>query len=213
MRASRFLIGMATAGFTQLPAVAQAQETSGLGSERPLVVSLEHVGGVVATRSKAEGADEATTIVSAGTFLGSFLGMLPMARLGVHYFVAPPVSVGALLSYSDNDAFGETVLFGARVGAAFPLGASTDLWLRGGVHYFRSEVSLLGKTTLSDVRPGGEALFAFTAAENFGFLLGGMFEIGVAGKQETESRIPGQTSERDFDYMEYGLTCGAFVNF
>ncbi|HMR08119.1 MAG TPA: hypothetical protein PKA88_20200 [Polyangiaceae bacterium] len=212
-RLARACLAVACAAAASLPLDALAQETSGFGTERPLVVSLEHLGGAVATRFEADGADESTTAVHVGTFLGPFFGQTPTSRIGVHYFLAPPISVGGLFTYSDNDSFGETLLLGARVGAALPLGSSLDLWLRGGIHYFRSELSAGSTTTFTDVRPGGEVLLALTPLEHFGFLLGGMFEVGIAGKTKSESRISNQTLENDFNYAEYGLTFGVFANF
>ena len=211
VRLARILPPIALAFAALAPLEASAQESSGFGTERPLVVSLEHLGGAVHTRFEAEGADEANKLTSIGTFIGPVFGQGPVARLGIHYFVSPPISVGGLLAYADNDSLGETLYLGARVGAALPLGTSTDLWLRGGVAYYSHEISLLGTTTFTDVRPGGEALLAISPLEHFGLLAGGMFEIGVAGNIESEGG--GQTVDRDFDYMEFGLTLGVFGNF
>ncbi len=210
-RLNRLLVSSALALAIQAPLDAAAQESSGFGTERPWVVSLEHLGGLVSTRIKSEGADDTSSQTTAGTFLGA-AGLAPAGRLGIHYFVAPPISIGALLTYSDNDSLGDTLLLGARVGAALPLGSSTDIWLRGGIAYFRAS-SDDGDTTLTDIRPGGEALLAITPLEHFGILAGGMFEIGVAGNLESESAIGNQTIDRDFDYMEFGLTLGVFGNF
>ncbi len=189
---------------------AAAQESTGFGEQYPFVLSLEHLGGVVAQRIDPDNSG-ASTVVSAGLF-NTFVYSGPLQRLGVHYFVAPPLSVGALLHYSDNDIYGENLLLGARVGVAFPFSSSTALWVRGGIAYTSTKLESLGKITIRDVRPGAEVLLVLSPVDHFAVLLGGSFEIGVAGKRESESSS-GQTTSEDFKYMEYGLTFGVLADF
>ncbi len=214
------LLCFGIAAGVSLASPAQAQDaeptTGGFGTKYPLVLSLENLGGVMYTRYERDGS-EAQGTLHTGTFIGNFASLLggaaPIPRIGVHYFVAPPLSIGLLMSYSDNDNFGTTSLIGARVGAAFPISDSTALWLRGGILYTSTKTKLLGDSTVSDVRPGGDLLFAIEAVDHFGFLIGGHFEIGVNGKIETDNPLGSGTVERDFKYMEAGLTAGVFADF
>jgi hypothetical protein len=74
--------------------------------------------------------------------------------------------------------------------------------------------NLLGETTFTDVRPGGEILLVLSPVDHFAFLVGGMFEIGIAGNQEQESFLgTGPSQERDFKYREFGLTLGILADF
>jgi hypothetical protein len=88
------------------------------------------------------------------------------------------------------------------------------LWLRGGILYTRTKLEFFNfERSASDVRPGGELLFAIEAVDHFGFLLGGQFEIGVNGKTKEADPPSPDTVERDFKYMEAGLTAGVFTDF
>lgn len=189
--------------------VASAQETT-FTSTRPLVVSLEHLGGVTYTRLEPDGGD-AESLYQAGTFISlTPLTAGGVARLGVHYFVAPSFSVGGLLNYTDNDTLGTFLLAGGRVGVAFPIGETTTLWLRGGALYWRNKLEVGPfELTYSAVVPGGELLFAFEPIEHFGVMLGPMFEMGF-GKQE--QKVPGDTQKADFKYIEAGLSVGFFTD-
>ncbi|MCA9593034.1 MAG: hypothetical protein KC776_06980 [Myxococcales bacterium] len=197
------------------PALAQEEMAApGFGHARPFVLSLENLGGVMYTRLKGDSlSSDAQGSLHVGTFGGN-LGTIiaPLPRIGLHYFVAPPLSVGALLSYSDNDTFGETLLAGARIGAALPLSDNTALWVRGGILYTQTTYSQGDfEFKLSDVRPGGDLLLALELVDHFGLLIGGHFELGVNGKTNVDTGLG--KSESDFDYMEAGLTAGVFADF
>ncbi len=190
-------------------------EPSGFGTDHPFVLSLEHLGGLSYIRTKTEGGS-AQSITQVGLFTPILAPTTPQARLGLHYFVAPQVSLGALLGYIDNDQLGTSYLVGARIGYAVPFSESSALWLRGGAFYMHTKVTLLGSETVTNVVPGGEALFVFRPDEHFGILLGPMFEIGVAGKQRYESGgfgMPSSSVERNYDYMEVGLSFGVLTDF
>jgi hypothetical protein len=217
MRRALLAAALALASFaTTSRAFAQepATETSAFGPAHPFVLSVEHIGGVSYERLKFEDQDSSLTHVQVGLFTPFLIPVTPTARLGLHYVFDPGVSVGALLSYADNDELGTSYVLGARVGYAVPLSHSTSLWARAGALYIHSKVSLGGKTTTRNILPGGELLFVFQPADNFGIILGPMFEIGVAGKQTSEpasSTLP--TRERSFDYYEASLTFGVLADF
>jgi len=184
----------------------------GFGVDRPFVLSLENLGGISRITFEPEGGDS-ESVTQVGTYFGFIPPFVPLPRLGLHYFVAPPISIGAILHYSDNDILGTNLLAGVRIGAGIPLSESTAVWIRGGIAYVSHEIELLGETTFTDVRPGGEVLLVLSPVEHFAFLVGGMFEIGIAGKQESESALGGSSSERDYEHMEFGLTLGILADF
>jgi hypothetical protein len=201
----------AVVAFVATPA--HAQES--FGEANPFVLSLEHLGGVSYSRLEADGSpDGATTSIHAGVFTTQVPFLGPQSRLGLHYFVSGPISLGALLSYSDNGSYGETALVGARVGYAMPVGESTALWLRGGFLYARTKLG--SQTTISDLKPGAEALFVLHPTEHFGIIVGGMFEMGVAGKIKTKQPSslggPSTENETDFKQMEVALTLGVLAD-
>lgn len=211
------LLSLGTLAFA---ARAEAQ-TNGFGSEGQFVLSLEHLAGVTYTKmtpddSGAFGDEEDQEMIQAGTFIGfPSLGTLlappsSAARIGLHYFVSPGFSLGALLSYADNDMFGTRLIAGARLGYAMPLGETSALWIRGGFLYAQNEIEVGSvDATTSGMVPGGELLFVFRPVEHFGIMLGPMFEYGF-GKVKVEGG--GDSNEADFKYFETGLTVGFFAD-
>lgn len=195
------------------PALAQTTDAAAgaLGSKTSLMLSLEHLGGYSYVAYEREGSPKSHGH-EIGLFVPTPLG--GRARLGAHYFVAPPLSLGVLTSYSDNDDFGTYVLIGARVGAAFPMSASTSFWLRGGIAYAQTTTDSGGSEAgYSALLPGGEALLALKPVEHLGFLVGGAFETAVGGKYERTVDSPGASSsdERDYKHMEVAFAMGVFV--
>lgn len=189
---------------------AAAQEDKALGQKQSFVLSLEHLGGYSNRRVEFDGGDPITNHQFG--FFTPFLGPYGThARLGFHYFVAPPISVGALASYSDNDDLGTFTLIGARVGAAIPMSGSTSIWLRGGIAYSRTTLEFGDNTqTFSAFVPGGEVLFALKPLDHFGFLVGGMFETTV-GATATSEETGQPDEERDYQVREIALTLGVFL--
>lgn len=214
--ARRALTAVAVAFGLLVPSAVMAQTEEGFGQGNPFVVSVEHLGGVSYRRIKPEGG-EASTYLQAGVFTPALSPSTPLARLGLHYFVAPSISVGGLFNYIDNDIFGTTYLIGARFGYAAALSPSTAVWARAGVSYSETEISLFGSSTISAILPGGELLLVFHPTENFGIFLGPMFEISVGGKQEVEvtNFVTGakETQERDLSFIEAALTFGVLADF
>jgi hypothetical protein len=194
--------------------VASAQEDvqPGFGEKYRFVLALENVGGVARERFDSDSSEDASTLTQAGLFTPLVFPASTGARmrLGLHYFVAPPISLGALLSYSDNDEYGDYLQAGARVGVAFSLSPSTAIWLRAGAVYVRTEFGFGDSTTTtSNIVPGGEALLVMRPVDHFGFLLGPFFDIGVNGKIEDDD----SDASADFDYMAYGLSFGVLGDF
>jgi len=192
---------------------ASAQEATAasgaLGSRQSFVLSLEHLGGFSYTKTEFDGADDDITSKQYGLFTPFVFMGGGRARLGAHYFVAPPLSLGGLVSYSDNDSLGAFTLIGVRIGAAFPLSGSASVWVRGGISYARLKMDFGGdeEVKFSTFLPGGELLFALKASNHFGFLAGGLFEMSMNGKVESDG------GETDFKQREIALSLGAFFDF
>lgn len=210
--------GLAGTAAWLLAGQALAQETTtargALGTGDSFVLSLEHLGGYSYSKTEHEsafgsGASE-SEIHQFGLFMPLATPFAARARVGFHYFLAPPLSLGAIASYSDNDRLGTFTLIGARVGAAFPVSGSTSVWLRGGIAYARVELESGGATaTYSALVPGGEVLLALKPLDHFGFLLGGLFETAVGGKYEVET--PLGSDDIDYKHMEVALSLGVFL--
>src|SRR5690606_24501135 len=140
---------------------AGAQEQQGFGHDRPLVLSLENLAGFTQVQSGLEDGDT-ETLTFAGTHMGFIGPVSPLHRLGVHYFASPPLSIGGIFHYSDNDFLGTSYMAGVRIGGAFPLSEATAIWVRGGIAYVAHEDAFGGTAQFRDVRPGGEFLFALS---------------------------------------------------
>lgn len=209
-------LGLAAAGLVLLgPRAALAQE-EGFGIQRPFVVSLEHLGGVSWQKVETEEgggisfSGDGDSTIQAGFFTPFFGFGGPRARLGLHYFVSPPVSAGLILNYNDSDA-ADYLLVGARVGVAFPLSTNAAVWLRGGVAYESTDYS--GMIKMKAFVPGGEVLLAIEPVEHFGFLIGGLFERTVGGKIEVQNFLGPGTVETDYTRTEIALSAGVFASF
>jgi hypothetical protein len=207
-------ISAAAPAGAQEPATAESNDA--FGSKRPLVLALENLGGFAYTRVEPDEGDTSSNY-QAGIFLQAPGGLGgPMGRIGLHYFVSPPVSVGLLLGYADNDLYGATWSTGARLGFAMPMSGRNALWLRGGVTYTHTRLDvLIVEVTTTHIAPGAEVLFVLEPVEGFGVMVGPMFEYGF-GKQESNassSSFGGGSQEAKFKTLQAGLTFGVLADF
>ncbi len=188
----------------------------GFSEQYPAVLTFENFGGAMYERAKTPG-EKAGESTAVGTFT-SFLPLnQPLPQLGFHYFVAPPLSVGMGIHYSDRDIYGSTFEIEPRVGVAFPIESGTAFWLRGGITYFNYSFSTLGKETFSGVAPGGEALLVLQPVDHFGFLVGARCLVSVGAKAKVEGISFGSASTpsttTDFSMLQAGLTVGIMSDF
>jgi hypothetical protein len=220
--AARVTLGIAAAAASLLisasaraQAAPEVQQARGFGEQYPFVVSVENVGGVLHQRFEFEGSDP-DSFTNIGVFTSYFPFITPQQKVGLHYFVAAPLSLGLGLHYSDNDELGETVLLAPRVGVALPFSSGAAVWLRAGITYFDSSSGFLSGD-LSDIWAGGEVFFVLQPVEHFGFLIGPTFEYGLNGKQTVREFISGpsgpDTLERDYEFMQFGVTFGVLADF
>lgn len=209
--------GCARPCLARAPEKAAKEAASDFGVGRPFVLSLEHLAGVSYQRISFDQGGSRTSI-QAGSFAPFVSPATPEARLGVHYFVVPGVSLGAVLDYVDNDAYGTSYLLGARVGYALPLSRRFAVWARCGVAYTHTKQTLsLTSATVSNVLPGGDVLLVFLPHEDFAILAGPMLEVGLSGEQTTDTTLPTtgatQRERLDFSYFEAALTIGVLADF
>lgn len=210
MRRLRSLVGGAVfAGALLFGTAAQAQQGQGFSEQYPAVLTFENFGGIMYVRTKI-GSSDAQGSTAAGTFLSLVPGA-PLPQLGFHYFVAPPLSLGVGLHYSDVSHRGSAFEIEPRVGVAFPFESGTALWLRGGVTYFNYKDQLLGTEIQSGIAPGGEALLVLEPVDHFGFLVGARCLVSVGAKDKLESSSSTTTS--DFSMIEAGFTVGVLSDF
>ena len=202
MRLRRLLCLAGALAALACPKPASAQDRA-FSRQHPLVISVEDVAGFWVTSFQFAGEDEDDVYIF-GTDAGLGLIVAPLPRLGVHYFVAGPVSLGAGLHYSDNEYSEEVLLFAPRVGVALPVNDGTAFWLRAGAGYLSWQTETREG---SDVLVGGEALLVLQPVEHFGFLLGVRYEVGVAGKERRKIVISG-SAEREYDWSQVGATFG-----
>lgn len=193
---------------------ASAQEGKGFSEQYPAVITFENFAGVMYQRAKWEGS-RTYEGVSAGTFTSLYPIEQPLPQLGFHYFVAPPLSVGVGFHYSDRDALGSAFEVSPRVGVAIPFDSGTALWLRAGITYFAYDFGSGTYISYSGIAPGGEVLLVLEPVNHFGFMIGGKFDVSMGAKRSLKGDFGGATSQpdRDFHYLEAGLTVGVLTDF
>lgn len=219
MISPRWLVcGGMVAGALLLGTSAQAQEGQGFSEQYPAVLTFENIGGVMYVRTKT-GSDDPQKYTMVGTFT-SLGAAAPNPQLGFHYFVAPPLSVGLGLGYSDLDQVGSTFEIEPRIGVAFPIESGTAVWLRAGGTYFSyNSGSSDYNPTYSGFAPGGEVLLVLQPVDHFGFLVGArcLVSVGAKAKSKTLTLSSGGTSTStttsDFSMLQAGLTVGIMSDF
>jgi hypothetical protein len=192
---------------------ARAQE-QGFSERGKVVVALDNLGGFVHN-------DTSQNNVTSSTNSFGFFPFSPVARLGVHGFVAGGLSVGGSLMYSDsNQSYfflpqGTTLGIVPRVGYAIPFNPTLAIWLRGGITYWDTGMS--GGGSVWQLAPGGELYLVITPVSHFGITIGPWGEFAVAGKLTQQSLCAGTgcapNPSTDFKLNLYGVTFGLLADF
>jgi hypothetical protein len=216
--ASLFVVASAAAASSSL-----AQEAP-FSERAKVVVALDNLGGFVHTSTKVE-----NQAASGSNVFGQF-ATTPIARLGVHYFLADHLSLGAGLIYSyeklDISAIGSggntTLGIAPRIGFAIPSSASTAFWLRAGVTYVHTSADNTDSTTWQ-LMPAAEAFLVLTPVPHFGVTIGPFVEYGAVGKKSScSNNVPvggaggGAASlctDRDLNILYVGLSVGLLADF
>ncbi len=213
LRALSVLGALAATMAAALPA--SAQESSEFSLQYPAVITFENFAGVMYQRVKIEGAPDATEGTSAGTFTSLTPFAQPLPQIGFHYFVAPPLSLGLGVHYSDRDTLGSAFEVSPRVGVAIPFNPGTALWLRGGITYFAYDFGSSTYVSYSGISPGGEVLLVLEPVNHFGFMIGAKFDVSASAKRSIKGDSTPSTSmpDENFSYLQAGLTVGVLTDF
>jgi hypothetical protein len=184
-----------------------------LGERAPLVLVVDHLAGVVRTSAVNPDRDDVEISTNEGGTKTRAYAITPLARLGVHYFVTPNISLGAGVHWwtgAVGTFFSEkqTVLgISPRVGFAVPVGSDSAIWIRGGVTYLHIS-SDDGDVSENDLAIGGEVQYVSTPVSHFGWMLGPTIEWGVSGEVEPE-----RGDSRKIRRRMIGLTFGVLFDF
>ncbi|MEB2313386.1 MAG: hypothetical protein OZ928_16195 [Polyangiaceae bacterium] len=190
-----------------LAASAASASGGAFSTEYPAVLTVENLGGAMYLRSEVDGGP-ASEAVATGTFTTFSPAYQPLPRLGFHYFVAEPLSLGLGVHYSDLERLGSSLELAPRVGVALPFDSGTALWLRGGATYFRYD--LAGAGVVSGFAPGGEALLVLGPVDHFAFLVGAHFSVSTGATMKGAGDAAGSA---DISLMQAGLTFGVLADF
>jgi len=203
---------------TVIPSLASAQEQAPFSERGHVVVVLDGLGGFV--HQETSYPNTPNTQSTGGNFWG-FFPFSPIARVGVHGFVAGGLSVGGGLIYSDTNqglqlAAGTTFGVVPRIGYAIPFNPVLALWLRGGITYWDTGLSAGGSEW--QLAPGGELYLVITPVSHFGITIGPWGEFAVAGKLNEQNLCPGgagscQGTSQDIRANFYGGTFGILAEF
>jgi hypothetical protein len=219
----RFLAFASIAAITTLllPGLARADETR-LGSDGQFILSAERLFGVTRTTIKDD--DESLSVFrvnvfGAGTPETTLALPSPAAipRLAADWVVGSGVTLGlaagmSYAQYADEDDVEIThfgVLLAPRVGYVLPIGGGSQLWLRGGVTYFRSNAaSESGSSrTWNHVTATLEPTFAIPLGGNTMFTVAPVAEIPLSG------RYSGASTTSRLTALSLGLNCGLLAYF
>jgi len=180
------------------------------------VVALDNLGGFVHD-------DTTQNNNTSSTNAFGFFPFSPVARLGVHGFVAGGLSVGGSLMYSDSSQSyfflpaGTTFGIVPRVGYAIPFNPTLAIWIRGGITYW--DTGMQGGGSTWQLAPGGEAYLVITPVSHFGITVGPWGEFAVAGKVGGQSTscvgtgCPGPSPSVDLRVNLFGVTFGILADF
>lgn len=203
-------------------APARAQQDPGFSERGRVVVVVDNLAGFV--HEDVSYPKSGATNSSTGGNVFGFFPYAPIARIGVHGFVAGGLSVGGALLYSDgNQGFllqaGTTFGVAPRIGYAIPFTPLLALWIRGGITYW--DTGLSGGGSEWQLAPGGEAYLVITPVSHFGITIGPWGEFAVAGKvggQGSNVCPPGAGCGQGSPYQDvrmnlFGGTFGLLADF
>jgi hypothetical protein len=212
---------------TGLRASAQEAATD-FGRKGGVAISAERLFGFIRADSTTSAAGiDRTTHINALSVLGSSLGLFTVyaqPRVGVDFFAAERLSVGASLSYfrisesmdvpagqvSSSPTISGYVL-APRIGYSFILGRAVSLWPRLGftyAHLATETSSTAGVSTSSGTSLYAvtiEAPFVFAVAEHFFLSAAPTLDLGVGGSTSTAGT---DVKETDYGLL---LALGGFI--
>ena len=217
-----FLSGVAAfwVALAVAPREARAQNDLGFPDRGHTVIVLDNLGGFVRSEVNYPG----STNQGGSTNTGGVFPFTPVARFGIHQFVAGGLSLGAGLIYADESQSlfngspaGTTFGIAPRIGYGFALSPTLALWIRGGITYLNTSMS--GGGQLWQFSPGGEVFLVITPVSHFGITLGPYGEFAVAGKECQNNGVaagggpPPACQSQDIRENYYGITAGILADF
>jgi hypothetical protein len=217
---------LALVAVVAMASTSDAQESKptpqSFGARSSVVVTLDDFIGVF--RETVYSPDATNTSEQGGLFFGTHTGALSFAetaRLGVHAFVAPWLSLGTGLHASMHESADTAPLTGNVLGVSprigFVAGTSPQsaFWFRVGVQYYHHDYG--DKGSAWDFGPGIEVLYVYTPHSHFGVTFGPVMELDLAGNLERKSTGfafgPAVTTETAFRRRMFGLALGFLFDF
>ena len=184
------------------PALAQSA-----GGVRPNLVVVEGLAGAWQSHEKT-GDDDPSNGLSIGSSTTTSLTNQTL-RLGYHR-VLGPLTLGGGLHYGTYSSVSH-LLLAPRVGGLFG-SSGFAIWPRAGLTYARTKLDFggLGATT-TETMAAAELLFLAELAPHVGVLFGPGIELGLSGKQKTESTK--SSASEDYKSRVIGVQLGLFADF
>ncbi len=213
-------------GILSLPSLAWGQT---LGAPGTFAIGVENVTGYnVETRKYDDQQDEEQTDT---TTQFSFL-LKSGAKVGVHYFVWPQVSLGGTLGYQTSsgshrvpDGGGsfsidkerdDTFLLHPKIGYLLPIGSQFGFWFRAGPGFYRNNVHAdplyEPESTETFWLLGADILFVYAPVPVVGFFVGPGADFSMIGRHSEYHLNPGNRSfSNSASYRRLGLDLGLMV--
>ena len=226
---AKFALGLAAA--LSVCAFAPRAAAQLLGAPGTLAIGVENFTGYDATTVKYNNRNNAE-ITDTTTQFSLFLKT--GARVGVHYFVVPQVSIGGSLGYesfsgsvSQPDANGNfsvdkrtdsAFLLHLKVGYLLPLSNTAGFWFRAGPGVHRSSVhpSVTGPDVVTETfwTVGLDAFFVYAPVPVVGFFVGPTGDLSFVGRHSEENFGPNNPDfSHSGSYRHLGLDLGIMAMF
>jgi len=209
--------------------VVSRAEAQVLGAPGAVAIGVENITGYDAITRKYD--NQVNAEVTDSTTQFSFL-LKSGARVGVHYFLIPNVSLGGSLgyesvggslkwpdgggNYSEDKQTDSRFLLHLKAGYLLALSNSAGFWFRAGPGVNRSSihpnvrVAAVAKETFWTV--GLDVLFVYAPVPVVGFFAGPTGDISFVGRHTEENNAPNDYSH-SASYRRLGLDLGIMAMF
>jgi hypothetical protein len=213
-------------------AIPRRASAEGLGSPGTLAIAVENITGYEAETRKYDQQNgvEATDSTSRFSLL-----LKSGARVGVHYFVVPSVSLGGAIgyesyggsrtvpdnggTYTNDRETDHAFLLHLKAGYLLPLSKQAGFWFRGGPGVRRTNVHPYpfnqAEATETFWTVGLDVLFVYAPLPAFGFFAGPTGELSFVGRHSEDNLGPNnnQSFSNSASYRRLGLDFGLMVMF
>jgi len=223
--------GLALTAALGVLALAPAAHAQILGAPGTVAVGVENITGYDATTIKYD--DVANRQITDSTTQFSFL-LKSGARIGVHYFIIPRVSLGGSLGYesfsgsvtqpdgggyySQDKQTNSRFLLHLKAGYLLPLSNTAGFWFRAGPGVNRTVYHpaqpTADKVTETFWTVGLDVLFVYAPIPVVGFFAGPTGDISFVGRHSEDYIMPGNLSySHSGSYRRLGLDFGIMAMF